>query len=294
MKSLRQQAVILAGGFLLGILSLSVLTAGQSSKRDIHTHTPIVENVLATAGQATFQGLTATISGNLIVGNTGVIQPAYGPLQLQYKSGLNSYTTGLFLQDTTGNIGIGTTLPSQRLDIQGGNLNTSGAILTSGTQRISGAGALSNVTGNVSLFTNDMGYVTVSVPSGFVGFFNLTACPSGWTALSAAAGRVIVGRAANESIGSTIGTPLASLEDRTHTHTGPSHTHTFSATSSTGPTFMGKERDDCNYYGCGQVPTDTHTHTVSGTTSASGTNATGTASTSQVIPYIQYLVCLKN
>ncbi len=65
---------------------------------------------LATAG-------TATIAGTLTLGNAAVFRPAFGPLSFQYKSGLDAYTTGLTIQDTTGNVGIGTTSPGNILSV---------------------------------------------------------------------------------------------------------------------------------------------------------------------------------
>ncbi|MBI4973058.1 hypothetical protein HZC27_00395 [Candidatus Roizmanbacteria bacterium] len=65
----------------------------------------------------------ASMSGNLTIGQTGVLRSQYGPLNLAYKSGLNAWTTGITLQDTTGNVGIGTTNPANKLDVSGGNIN---------------------------------------------------------------------------------------------------------------------------------------------------------------------------
>ena len=67
-------------------------------------------NSLVTAGDA-------TVSGNIALGNTKTLRSAFGPLQLQYKSGLDAWTTGLTIQDTTGNVGIGTTGPLSKLQI---------------------------------------------------------------------------------------------------------------------------------------------------------------------------------
>ncbi|KKU86694.1 MAG: hypothetical protein UY16_C0050G0002, partial [Candidatus Gottesmanbacteria bacterium GW2011_GWA2_47_9] len=61
----------------------------------------------------------ATMSGTLTIGNGQTIRPAFGPLSLAYKSGLNAWTTGLTLQDTTGNVGIGTTSPGEALEVNG-------------------------------------------------------------------------------------------------------------------------------------------------------------------------------
>jgi hypothetical protein len=49
----------------------------------------------------------ASIAGTLTVGQGDYIRPQFGPLVLQYKSALNAWSTGLYLQDTTGNLGIG-------------------------------------------------------------------------------------------------------------------------------------------------------------------------------------------
>lgn len=57
----------------------------------------------------------------------------------------------------------------------------------------------------------------------------------------------------------------------THTHTGPSHTHSFSGTTSVesnGFEFLSQASPDYS-------ATDSHTHTYSGTTGAGGTGATG-------------------
>ncbi|MDP3988101.1 MAG: hypothetical protein Q8P80_03070 [Candidatus Levybacteria bacterium] len=58
----------------------------------------------------------ATISGTLAV-NT--IKPPTGALNLQYKSGANAWTNGITLLDNSGNVGIGTTGPSAKLEVAG-------------------------------------------------------------------------------------------------------------------------------------------------------------------------------
>ena len=74
------------------------------------------------------------------------------------------------------------------------------------------------------------------------------------------------------TVGGTVGTALTNLEDRTHTHTGPSHTHGITVT-----------RTD-------KAPTGTSGtlwwNDGSTTTVAGGTDATGTAATSNVMAYI--------
>lgn len=60
---------------------------------------------------------SASISGTLTIGNGQTIRPAYGPLSLAYKTGADTWATGLTLQDTTGNVGIGIASPSSTLNI---------------------------------------------------------------------------------------------------------------------------------------------------------------------------------
>lgn len=87
-------------------------------------------------------GGNASIAGTLTVGQGQTIRPEYGPLQLAYKSGGNAWTTGLSIEDTTGNIfinpngtgnvAIGTANPASsnpRLQIEQTKTNTSGFVL---------------------------------------------------------------------------------------------------------------------------------------------------------------------
>ncbi|MDZ7744293.1 MAG: carbohydrate binding domain-containing protein [Candidatus Saccharibacteria bacterium] len=54
--------------------------------------------------------------------------------------------TPIFNVDTTNErIGIGTDSPGERLDVQGGDINTSGSLMTGGTTRITSTGVLQNV-----------------------------------------------------------------------------------------------------------------------------------------------------
>jgi hypothetical protein len=71
-----------------------------------------------------------------------------------------------------------------------------------------------------------------SVPPGAVLFFNLEACPAGWTAFLAAQGRYLVGLPPNGMAGAAVGTALADREDRPvgqHSHgvNDPTHSHGF-------------------------------------------------------------------
>jgi hypothetical protein len=67
-------------------------------------------------------------------------------------------------------------------------------------------------------------------PSGAVMFFDLAACPAGWTAYEPARGRYVVGLNAGGAQAATVGTPLGDKEDRPvgmHEHgiTDPGHSH---------------------------------------------------------------------
>jgi hypothetical protein len=104
---------------------------------------------------------TASFSGTITVGNGSIntIQSPYGPLTLSYKSGLNTWAAGLTLQDTTGNIGIGTVNPTAKLDVSGGT-NISGYATVGASLSVGSYSA--------------MGGVGNAVFSGFVGIGTAT------------------------------------------------------------------------------------------------------------------------
>ncbi|MFZ5366523.1 MAG: phage integrase SAM-like domain-containing protein [Patescibacteria group bacterium] len=82
-----------------------------------------------------FEGTTgnASMSGTLTIGQGQTIRPAYGPLQLAYKSGADAWTTGMVMTEQ-GYVGIGTTNPGQKLDVLG-SIQAAGHILPSGANR---------------------------------------------------------------------------------------------------------------------------------------------------------------
>ncbi len=132
---------------------------------------------------------------------------------------------------------------------------------------------------------------TASSPAGAVSFFNLAACPSGWTELVAARGRYIVGLPAGGALAGTVGTALTNLENRpvgqhTHAVNDPGHTHEFAL--SRGETdAAGTAYDRAALAGSTQfhstLPAQTGI-TINPAGSVAGTNA----------PYIQLRVCQKS
>jgi len=110
-----------------------------------------------------------------------------------------------------GNIGIGTVSPSAKLD----------------------------VAGNITVSSGGRHMGNGSVPSGMIAFF-AGDCPVGWSNYTALRGRAVVGTPLVGTIlgtsAGTVGTALTDLQNLTHTHTGPSHTHTVDiwATDKTG------------------------------------------------------------
>lgn len=112
-------------------------------------------------------------------------------------------------------------------------------------------------------------------------YFNGTTCPTGWTELTSARGRYIVGLPSSGTLAGTAGTALTNLENRnlgTHTHSASAvnsnHTHTL---VSGGGIIKGT---GSGYFSAGG---DTVTVTVNALNLPAGTPA----------PYIQFLTCQK-
>lgn len=174
--------------------------------------------------------------------------------------------------------------------------------------------------GNVSLNGSDNGihftdgtvqttaYTGVGIPSGFVGFFNLSSCPSGWDEATDANGRVIVGISSSKTLEATVGSALADSGTRTITDV-PSHYHSVDPPSTSSSTDGSHShsyaypavtnRDDggsgggwAGSSGASTGAAGSHSHTVDIGSFNSGT--TGVASVDVTMPYIQYLVCIKS
>jgi len=85
--------------------------------------------------------------------------------------------------------------------------------------------------------------LAATIPSGAVVFFNLGACPNGWTEHTNARGRAVVGLPTGGTLGGTVGTPFGNLEEGKHNHTlsatvstnlAGRHNHIWSSVQSVG------------------------------------------------------------
>jgi hypothetical protein len=124
------------------------------------------------------------------------------------------------------------------------------------------------------------------LPAGAVSFFNLAACPTGWSELTAARGRYLVGLPSGGTLLQGVGTALTGGENRPvgqHTHgvLDPGHNHTFSSARGTGFTTTGSQPGS---------PEGTNS-TNRSTTGISLQNAGSVAGTNA--PYLQLLSCEK-
>jgi hypothetical protein len=76
----------------------------------------------------------------------------------------------------------------------------------------SGGGTTSSASGGGNAPGGD------AIPPGAVSFFSTTVCPDGWSTFDDAVGRMLLPTVGNAVGGTPYGIPLASGEDRTHTH----------------------------------------------------------------------------
>jgi len=137
-----------------------------------------------------------------------------------------------------------------------------------------------------------------AVPANVIAYTSDASAPSGWSEYTAARGRVIVGLPSGGTVAGTVGTALTDLQDKTHTHTGPSHQHIAPAQFASWVIWNTTPPFGSTY---GQTKTSRNVNTTGsgGTTSfdhvsASGTGATGTAALSDFIAYIQLMTISKD
>ena len=175
-----------------------------------------------------------------------------------------------------------------------GNLIVGGNLTTGSFTMATGAGADKVLTTNASGVATWQEAAGGGIPSGAVMFFNLSTCPTGWTALTAAQGRYLVGKPSGGTLAGTAGTALSNLENRPvgqHTHTindpGHSHTTALNFAGHGGVTY-------CNSFVGGGASAScpvavATTKVTSGISLGSAGLVEGTNA-----PYIQLLVCQKN
>ncbi|MFH1434117.1 MAG: hypothetical protein ABIJ56_00235 [Pseudomonadota bacterium] len=139
---------------------------------------------------------------------------------------------------------------------------------------------------------DETGSVTCSggVPAGAVMFFDLAACPDGWSPLADAEGRYLVGLNAGGTLAGMGGTALGDLEDRpvgrhSHTISDPGHVHAVPRDNDTVPDggAGATAAEDVN---------DDPVNSGSSTTGIAINNAGTVAGTNA--PYLQLLVCRKD
>tara|TARA_Y100000310_G_C20362356_1_gene659584 strand:- start:4 stop:585 length:582 start_codon:yes stop_codon:yes gene_type:complete len=117
--------------------------------------------------------------------------------------------------------------------------------------------------------------------------------PAGWAEYPTVRGKTIVGLVSEGNDGGGQGDPLTDEQDKDHSHTGPSHTHIL-ALGGAHPSESIRVDDVFGTSGTaaawvrGGSTTDTNTKDRN-ITDAGGTGGTGTAATSDVMPYIQLM-----
>ena len=153
-----------------------------------------------------------------------------------------------------------------------------------------------------------------TLPSGMIAAFN-AACPAGWTELTAARGRVIVGVPDAGTLAGTVGTALTDLQDKSvtptftgtpfsgvinHTHpvTDPGHSHTqASTTTATGSASnrLGTADTSSTAQNTGSATTGVTTaNPAGGVASITPAGTVSAVTTSGVVAYLQLRWCSKD
>lgn len=268
--------------------------------------------------------------------------------ELQEWDGATFNTVGLAMTsggtgatDASGartNLGIGSlgTQNSNAVTITGGTISGLSSLSVSGNTTIGGtltisstsasaidvAGGINAGTGNVGIvgtdgripaitatYFADLSAISgVAIPSGLIAIFD-TACPSGWTRVSALDGRFLVASSTYASFGGS----------NTHTHTVTSHTHGMPAATSAGGVdhthgvniLSGGEDNwltmESFYSGSNTLPYQPHHHGVTGNTGtasayshshtiggSSGAAAPGMDTQNNIPLYSTVILCRKN
>jgi hypothetical protein len=186
---------------------------------------------------------------------------------------------------------------------------TGTSLFTAGSVTV--AGTIQSTTGGFKFPDGTTQTAAASaLPAGLVSFFNLTACPTGWTEFTSARGLYVVGLPSGGTLAGTSGTALTNLESRAvgqHTHavdppntsvsiSDPGHTHTETRKHMQNWCHTGLgcgEGDNNNPYAT--VNTGSTTTGISAAVNIASFDSAASGSVAGTnAPYIQLLACRKS
>jgi len=151
----------------------------------------------------------------------------------------------------------------------------------------------------------------INIPSGGVAFFARDFCPTGWSEIGTAPGRVLIGLTDNGTLGAEVGPPLGDRAER-EVDGVPAHLHSIGATPAAVETAGGHAHtlprtsihdldggngDVLQFAAPGNsrelaIPTNSHNHAVD--VAPFATTAGPDQPVTATMPYIQLAVCRRN